>query len=491
MSKYLPLKTILSLTVTLIGCGPSIAQHPTLPTGWAEHKDAAGFSVDLPKGWIAETAKDRHLMFKSGDGSEFAYALPFQSPNGGSAAEWIKPIVQHLNALLPNAEIVQTRQVAGSAADQAVAKITFSRNGTALQANALCSIANGKGVFYAIAAPEQSFVAQRETLCRVLASVSTAGSAPNSSASGASSAPGELSYVAWTDPIEHAFTTQVPQGWKVTGGIFRAAPVDVRPQVNVGAEDGQIFMQFGDAKLGAFVGPGPSSKMRGLSEGGSYTVNGITYVVMTPMSGVQFARAYIERGIAKKLSGVKLMGSRDLPNESTQNGQVSVTCGEAEFTFTRNGVQMTGVCHAKVAVWGQGPGQMWTATPNTIFASPERMATAKTVAETMIKSTVEDQQWAAQLQQTTAEFNRLVIQNHEAAMKQLHDLYVKYSASMDENQRQWSNIINGTTDVRNTATGETAKAMGNYDYYFQAGGKRVGNNSGFLPGPDFSQLQKF
>jgi hypothetical protein len=62
---------------------------------------------------------------------------------------------------------------------------------------------------------------------------------------------------------------------------------------------------------------------------------------------------------------------------------------------------------------------------------------------------------------------------------------------MDENQRQWSNIINDTTDVRNTATGETSKAVGNYDYYFQAGGKTVGNNSGFLPGPDFTQLQKF
>src|SRR5580700_10754570 len=71
MSRYIPLTAALSVAVVLIGCGSSIAQHSSPPAGWSEHKDAAGFAVDLPKGWIAETAKDRHLMFHSADSKEF------------------------------------------------------------------------------------------------------------------------------------------------------------------------------------------------------------------------------------------------------------------------------------------------------------------------------------------------------------------------------------------------------------------------------------
>jgi hypothetical protein len=76
-------------------------------------------------------------------------------------------------------------------------------------------------------------------------------------------------------------------------------------------------------------------------------------------------------------------------------------------------------------------------------------------------------------------------------MQQIHDVYEKFTRNMAENQRQWSNVINNESDVRNPSTGATSKVEGNYNYYFQAGGRTVGNNTGFLPGPDFTQLQKF
>src|ERR1700727_3148311 len=136
MSKYFSLNAALSLTVVLLGCGRSIAQHPALPSGWAEHKDPAGFIVDLPKGWAAETAKDRHLMFRSADSKVFAYALPFESPNGGSAGECIKPIVQHLSSLLHAAQIAQTERVDGAQV-AAIAKLSFSQDGNPAQANVL------------------------------------------------------------------------------------------------------------------------------------------------------------------------------------------------------------------------------------------------------------------------------------------------------------------------------------------------------------------
>ncbi len=482
MSRYFRMTSAMSLAASLTGCVSCMAQRPAVPSGWAEHKDPAGFLVDLPQGWSSETAKDRHLMFHSADSREFAYALSFQSPNGGTAREWIAPLVKHLNSLMPGAQIVQSEQV-GDGQDAAVAKLAFSQNGNAAQANVLCEIANGRGVFYAIAAPAGLFAAKKPVLCKILGSVRPLESTNNSAAHGGAASSGPISYVNWTEPNEHAFIVQVPKGWKLSGGIFRYAPIDVRPQVEAGSPDGQIHLQFGDANFGTFATPGPSSILRGKTEGQSYEVNGVPYIVMRPVSGADFSKVYVERNIAKKHTDVKVTGTHEVRDDVEAAGTRSsgprpqVSTGETEFTYTQNGKTMNGICHVKVTVWGQGTGQTWTASPNTITASPERIAIAKSVVEHMIKSTVESPEWDAQVQKTVADFNRLVIQNHEAAMQQLHDIYAKFTRNMAENQRQWSNIINNQADVVNKQTGETMKVDAGYDYYYAGGGGVVGSNS--------------
>jgi hypothetical protein len=485
MSKYANHLTTLSLSAAFIGCGLSHAQHSTTPTGWTEHRDAAGFSVELPQDWTAETSVDRHLMFRSADSKDFAYALPFELPGGGSAFDRIAPMVKQLSLLFPSARIAKSERIAGTQ-DEAIAKISFNLDGEAAQANILCAVANGRGVFYAIAAPADQFAAKSSVLCRILNSVRTikGGEAkPQVRKDIANNS--TISYISWIEPNEHAFSVSVPAGWKVTGGIFRMAPVDVRPQVDAGTEDGQIYLQFGDANIGTFAAPGPSSQTRGKSEGQSYEVNGVTYTVMRPVSGAEFSRVYVERNIGKKYTGVEVTSSRNLEEESAAatskyrklNMDVTVSCGETQFICTHSGTKMSGICHVKVEVWGHGIGQTWRADPNLIVATPERLETARSVSEHMIKSTTEDPHWAANAQKTSAEFNHLIMQNHEAAMQQLHDVYAKFTRNLAENQRQWSNIINNQADVVNKNTGETMKVDGNYSYYFAGGGGVVGSNS--------------
>ena len=55
-------------------------------------------------------------------------------------------------------------------------------------------------------------------------------------------ASGTAADVAWTqfeDPAEHAFTMQVPRGWKVVGSAYRFGPLDPRAMVDMIAPDGK------------------------------------------------------------------------------------------------------------------------------------------------------------------------------------------------------------------------------------------------------------
>ena len=48
-----------------------------------------------------------------------------------------------------------------------------------------------------------------------------------------------------SEPNEGAYTINVPQGWKISGGVRRRTPVDVRSAVNVVSPDGTIHLLIG------------------------------------------------------------------------------------------------------------------------------------------------------------------------------------------------------------------------------------------------------
>jgi len=48
------------------------------------------------------------------------------------------------------------------------------------------------------------------------------------------------------DPVEHAFTLDVPQGWTARGGLFRLGLSDYRPMVDLKSPDGRTNIRLGD-----------------------------------------------------------------------------------------------------------------------------------------------------------------------------------------------------------------------------------------------------
>ena len=107
--------------------------------------------------------------------------------------------------------------------------------------------------------------------------------------SGARAAPQEaLSFVTWRESNEGAYSLSVPQGWKISGGIWRRTPVDVRSAVNVVSQGGAIHLFIGDYDVPPAREPDAVTQVAGLREGQIYDGT----LLARYQSGVQFAQRY-------------------------------------------------------------------------------------------------------------------------------------------------------------------------------------------------------
>lgn len=61
--------------------------------------------------------------------------------------------------------------------------------------------------------------------------------------------------VSFQDPIEQAFSLDVPKGWTVKGGLFRMGYSDARPMVDMQSPDGRIDVRLRDVSIPSYFVP--------------------------------------------------------------------------------------------------------------------------------------------------------------------------------------------------------------------------------------------
>ena len=97
----------------------------------------------------------------------------------------------------------------------------------------------------------------------------------------------------FNDPAEHAFSIKVPQGWKITGGIYRFGPLDPRVMVDMVSPDGKIDLRVGDYHVPPFAVPTAMGMRLGFREGTPYSPNHVAQeVIARYRPGWTFADLY-------------------------------------------------------------------------------------------------------------------------------------------------------------------------------------------------------
>ena len=100
------------------------------------------------------------------------------------------------------------------------------------------------------------------------------GSAPGSSASG---------YVTITDPLEKAFTVEVPASWRSEAGLARRAALQINPYVRSLSPDKMTYLIVGEPTLPGFTPPTQMLNTIGYREGKLYDsgLGGLSLVLGT------------------------------------------------------------------------------------------------------------------------------------------------------------------------------------------------------------------
>ncbi|MFH0963146.1 MAG: hypothetical protein V2A58_03945 [Planctomycetota bacterium] len=476
---------VLALSFVGGGCGETAG-------GWEEHRDARGFKVRCPEGWQVTAAEEGFIVVRSEESRAVVAIAPFYMREPGTASGWIAKAPEVLAALFPQGRVTKFEQ-RSQRPDEAVGSMSYGADG---EASLLCSVYGPSGMLYAIGAPKETFGQLKGTMVEILRSFSF--TTPEKGAAGPAS--GGLSYAKWQDPVESAFTVELPKGWKIEGGLIRRSAVDPRVVFRATAPDETAVLFCGDAEVPAFTEPTPTLAMAGFVEGSTYSPGyGEVWLVARYRTGEEFAREYVSGRIAPLFENLSVTGVKARPDVAQAIQAVygrfggtpytQLTCGEATFTCAKGGRALVGYCFAGTQITRISGTGIWKAEHLIGYlAVPEKEEVARQAMGHVVKTFAPNPQWVAMQQGLTANVSKIVSQTHEAISRTITEGYEQRQATQDDHSRKWSNMMLGQTDVQDEATGETYKVANGHNYYWRKGDTIVGTDTYTRPDIDFTPL---
>lgn len=440
------------------------------------HRDPRGFEVRIPEGWsVQPDAKTARVDILAAGGGRIVIWPQFierKGPVDGGA------VLRHLAA----------RLWPGASWERAAARtnspfLKGQQSGDHITAMlATSGSASGTAVvLYAMQAPAARFAALGGEALGVFSTARFFG--PEERAASVSPADA-LQFVSWSDPREGAFSVDVPRGWQVQGGAFRAAPVDVRPSVEVRSPDGEVVVRLGDPDLPTFIEP-----IAFFPEGSVYNPYGTPMMSRRLTSGRTFASQYA----ASRCRDAELVAAADRADAVQQINAIyrrylpsaQITAGDATF---RCGARV-GYYFAGLQVSRMGGPAMWKAEYLLGYlASPARAQEADAVMTRLIDSFAINPQWLAMQGGVAQGTSQAVTEAGNAISKMVSESYWTTQAIGSEISRRRSNANLGVEDVKDEFGNTYRVESGSNHYWINPRGTIVGTNVDAVPRGDFKQL---
>jgi hypothetical protein len=479
-------------------------------SGWVTHNDPKGFTVTHPAGWAVETQGEGRIIVRSPYPAMFVFIHPFVQQGDGGAEAWVLKVGTTYSDIFPSALTHQParRQPSG----ELIGELIFHGGNQPAKANYLCIADGPTGMFYAIAAPMAVFADWRPALVYILQSLRF--TTPAEAASSASGA--EPDWVRFVDPMDQAFDLEVPRGWQVSGGLFRAGTMDVRPEVRASAPDGSIHIFSGDRNIPTFALPTDIGMSLGFVEGSPYNPAGTgQMMIYNYRPGAYFAQEYVQTTLGRQFGGIQITGGQDRhdltmqANQGLTPGYQQANVGEVTFVANAGGRPMRGYCFCHTIITGAQMGAgIWNVhLLYGYLAQPEQEQTARAYLDRMVKSSHVSPQWSASQQQLSTQSSQVARQHQQwmgqqqqkayQTMQETSDIinqsYWDRQRSQDERNRHFGNYIMDQTDVRDERTGEEWRVSSGSNYYWRKTGTDVvvGTNTYQRPDIDFTPLKEF
>lgn len=139
----------------------------------------------------------------------------------------------------------------------------------------------------------------------------------------------ELKWQKFQDPLESAFTIEVPQGWTVKGGMFRVGYSDYRPMLDLRSPDGKIQIRSGDVAIPSYTSLNQYHRRDGeINDLGAQAQS----VYARYRSGKEFAGLYALthfRTLCQSLTPQEIDQTPPVQEDSGQNGATAKTSAGA------------------------------------------------------------------------------------------------------------------------------------------------------------------
>ena len=420
-----------------------------------------GMTMSRPTGWDARLV-DRGIEVVSPDHNAIAMVELGPGDQPGTAEAYARDWVASHATFLPQAQVAQVQRQSSKFGDQAWAVVHYrTSSGQPGTAWVVALVKPHISYAYVLAAPTKQLPAERETLVLALSSFGYDRSqAATSRGSATSASLSHLQFVPWTDAIEQAFTTRVPEGWKVSGGSHRFTAVDVRTSYYLGSPDRQVAMMHGDADLPTFVLLDQVNARLGKHEG-DVTGQGSLFpgVFMHYLPATEFNQWYIAHNLSKRLQNVQAGPSRELPELAARlqsKAQASdfaklgahfhVTAAARTFTGTTpDGKSIAGL----LSSWTRSNDGVWTACPTVCYFAPGTSAEAcETIAMHLDEDETESPAWREKHVREVNQAMGEMRAEGQRKMKEAQQRYEQWARWSHQQTQDWFDKIKARSDAQ-------------------------------------------
>jgi hypothetical protein len=262
-----------------------------------------------------------------------------------------------------------------------------------------------------------------------------------------------------TDPLEQAFTVEVPSGWRSETGLARRSALQINPYVRSLSPDKMTYLMIGEPTMPSFTPPSQMGNAIGYRQGKLYDAGlGGLALVMHYMSGPEFTRAYGETVLQGMCPSFRYSSAQQRPDLARAADALLPTVipsrsdgGEARFSCMHNRQEMEVRVEAVTRITRDNVG--WSVIFLQAFISPKGQAgNAEDTLKHIVASIKFTDAWIRKQNSLSQEAARQINLRMQEMFRQ-EQAFMQKLNSVDENFESVDELISGFSTYHDERTG--------------------------------------